>query len=114
MAHNNNEQNLTPFKPGHKPVGAGRPKGTKNTATIIKKFMKAKMRVDKHPITKKPGTLTMQEMMVLAMLKKATNGDARAFDSLIDRIDGKVPQKIQPQIGEGGEGGGGVFLAWLD
>jgi len=104
-----NEGNLIPAKPGEIRNPKGRTKGVKNTATIIKKVLNTKIQLDKHPLTKKFGAkMTVREMITLAMVKAASEGNVTAFNTLIERIDGKVPQKLQADTGETGP----MILCW--
>jgi hypothetical protein len=88
------QSDLIPFKPGQCGNPKGRPKGTRNFSTFINKIMNQKIDViDKK--TGKPIKMTMAEAVVMAQFKQAANGSTRAFNSLIDRAEGKVADKIQ-------------------
>jgi len=79
------------FKPGN--TLGGRPKGVKNAATIINKWLEAKTK-SLNPITQTEEELTQEDIIVLKQLAKARNGDTRAFDTLMDRVFGKAIQSI--------------------
>lgn len=114
MAHPGQE-NLIPIKPGEVRNPNGRPKGSKNYATIIKKAMKTKVKIKEHPLTRKPNAkMTVREMVVFAMIKEAANGNVSAFEKLADREEGKVPQTIRPAGPENPAPGekGMIILCW--
>lgn len=85
--------NLKPVKPGEIRNPKGRGKGNLNTATIIKKFLLSKELLEKDPITGKPCKRTQLEIMTLKMIQEARNGNVQAFNTLLDRVDGKPVQK---------------------
>ena len=45
------------------------------------------------------------------LLSEAATGNVQAIKEVADRLDGKVPQGIS---GEGGEGVKGLLIAWMD
>lgn len=85
--------NLKPVKPGEVRNPAGRGKGNLNTATIIKKFLLSKEAILKDPITGKPSRRTQLEIITLRMIQEARDGNVQAFNTLLDRVDGKPVQK---------------------
>jgi hypothetical protein len=76
-----NEQNLTPFQPGN--PGGGRPKGSLNMSTLVKKLLDDPELADK-VITKKPSwwdnlpNKNLGEAVAIAMAIAAINGESRA------------------------------------
>lgn len=95
------KQNLEPAKPGEVRNPKGKPKGTKNSATIIAKWLKAKeATVD--PITKKQVKLSQLDIIVLQQLTKARKGDTTAFNALLDRMEGKPKQVSELTAPDGG------------
>lgn len=85
--------NLKPIQPGEVRNPHGRGKGRLNTATIIRKFLTAKEKIT-HPITKKVANLSQLEIMILAQVEQARNGNTTAFNALLDRVDGKPTQPL--------------------
>jgi len=83
---------LKPVQPGEVRNPKGRGKGVPNTATIIRKWLAAKEEIN-NPITGKKGRLTQLDIMILAQVKKARDGDVTSFGALLDRMDGKPLQK---------------------
>lgn len=106
-----NPENLIPIKKGEVRNPKGKPKGTKNWSTIIKKAMNTKVNIKEHPLTKKPGVkMTVREMITFAMIKEAAAGNVSAFEKLADREQGKVMQKVEASGSEGGP----IILRWAD
>jgi hypothetical protein len=89
-----NEKNLKPFKPGQSGNPAGRPKGSKNIKTILKKLLASQDIKGEwaNPVAKK-------------LIQKAFNdNDLQALIEIISRIEGKPKQsakclkRIDPHI----------------
>lgn len=78
-------KNLTVPKKGEVRNPKGRPKGSKNVKTILKKFL------DK-PDTEDPN-LSVMEATLLKLIGKARKGDLAALNMLMDRTEGKPVQK---------------------
>lgn len=93
MANERSKQNLRPWKKGEpSPNPKGRPKGSRDRATIIREWLNAEESV-KNPITGKRQRLSQSDIMTLALVKKARNGDIAAFRELMDGAFGKIPDK---------------------
>lgn len=84
---------LTTFEKGNNANPKGRGKGTLNSRTIIRKWLATKEKAE-NPLTKKTHTLTQMDYIVLKQLEGARNGDTRAFKELLDRLEGKSPQRV--------------------
>lgn len=98
-----NQQNIEPhkFKPGQSGNPQGRPKGSLNSKTILKKWLST-MTERKNPITKQIENMPVLEAATLSVIGKALQGDVYAFNSLIDRMEGKPNQRIEATGAEGG------------
>lgn len=94
--------NLKPAKPGEVRNPNGRPKGTPNFKTVLGKWMKIK-EMTVNPITKRTMKLSQQDIVALAMIKEARNGNVQAFVAISDRMDGKPEQKQINAFEEGTE-----------
>jgi len=70
----------------------GKPIGTKNRSTILKKWLKTKITV-KHPETKKDMKVTLEDAIALGILREATKGNVAAFKEINDTMYGKIPDK---------------------
>ena len=77
--------------------GAGRPKGLQNSKTRLKILLEI-LTDKKNPLTGKP--LTAAEMIDFALFKKAAGGDVTAYREIMDRVEGKVIQKSEIDIGQ--------------
>lgn len=93
-------EGLIPFKPGQSGNPAGKKKGTKNTATILRKVWETKME-GKDPKTGRMRKMTVGEMAMYALAQKASKGDVVACREIMDRLDGKVAQPME-HAGAGG------------
>ena len=82
--------------------GAGRPKGSLNTKTILTKILGWKEEVT-NPISGKKYKATQAEIILLKQLEKARKGDLGAFNALLDRFEGKPEQKTVNEFPEGTE-----------
>ena len=84
-----NEENLKPFKKGQSGNPNGRPKGSRNRRTIVRKWLEAKEEI-KNPITGETELVEQSDIMVLGLIKKARKGDVSAFKELMDSGYGKL------------------------
>lgn len=89
-------ENVIPhqIKPGEVKNPKGRPKGSKNRSTIVKKWLETKERVH-NPITNKYQRLSQADIMTLALISKARKGDVLAFKELMDSAYGKIAVKTE-------------------
>ena len=79
------------FKPGQSGNPAGRPKGLRNFSTIIRKALNEKIEIPVEGGGKKK--IRLDQAMVIAQIKTALKGNTKAFNAIIDRVDGKVAEK---------------------
>ena len=75
----------------------GRPKGSKNRSTIARKWLET-IQSAKNPITGEDEKLSQEDLMTLALLKKARNGDVAAYKQLMDSGYGMPTQQIENTI----------------
>jgi hypothetical protein len=73
---------------------AGKPKGTRNRSTIVREWLEVQQSV-KNPITGEQEVLEQQDIMTLALIKKAREGDVNAFRELMDSAHGKQTNQIE-------------------
>jgi len=84
----------TPFKKGQSGNPAGVKKGTLHASTIIRKWLEAKGPI-LNPLTGEEITLSYYDGIVLGQISKALKtGDTAAFNSLVDRLEGKARQSL--------------------
>lgn len=81
------------FKKGQSGNPKGRPKGSKNRSTIVKKWLET-VQKSKNPISGEIEDLSQEDMITLAILKKARTGDVRAYKELMDSLYGSAKETI--------------------
>jgi hypothetical protein len=72
----------------------GRPVGSKNTRTILERFLNLEMK-QKNPFTQEIENMSVLELMNLKQIANALEGDLAAFKEIIDRHEGKVVNKTE-------------------
>lgn len=72
----------------------GRPKGSKNTKTILERFLNLKMK-QKNPFTQETEQMTVLELMNLKQIVNALEGDLAAYKELINRHEGILTAKTE-------------------
>ena len=91
-----NEQNLTPFEKG-KPGGPGRPKGVPNSKTRLLRLLEL-VQIKTNPITGQKEEFTVAEQLDLMVLQKAFKGDLRAYQEILDRLEGRAKQSTELEV----------------
>lgn len=99
-----NEQNLVPFEKG-KPGGPGRPKGVPNSKTRLLRLLEI-VQVQTNPITGNKEEFSVAERLDLMVLQKAFKGDIRAYQEIMDRLEGKAKQSTEVELT------GGINITW--
>ena len=92
-----NEENLRPAQLGEVRNPNGRPKGSKNRSTIAKKWLEVNQSL-KNPLTNETETMSQEDLMTLALIKKAREGDVAAYKALMDSGYGQPLQQIEQTI----------------
>jgi hypothetical protein len=72
----------------------GRPKGSKNRSTIARRWLEVNQSL-KNPITGENETMSQEDLMTLALIKKAREGDVNAYKALMDSGYGAPVQQIE-------------------
>jgi hypothetical protein len=67
----------------------GRPKGSKNRSTILRKWLETKEKI-KNPITGAEEQVTVEDAVILALIGKARKGDVAAIREILDSNYGKL------------------------
>jgi hypothetical protein len=86
--------NLKKFEKGESGNPAGRPKGAKNRSTIAKYWLEVNQNL-KNPLTGESQTMSQEDLMTLALIKKARDGDVNAYKALMDSGYGAPLQQIE-------------------
>tara|TARA_R100001530_G_C4190584_1_gene122049 strand:- start:128 stop:475 length:348 start_codon:yes stop_codon:yes gene_type:complete len=92
-----NEENLIPFKKGQSGNPKGRKKGSKNRSTLAKKWLEVNQKAY-NDITGLEELLTQEDLMTLAQIKKAKDGDVNAYKAIMDSAFGSPVQQIDQTI----------------
>ena len=89
-----NEENLIPYEKGQSGNPKGRPKGSKNRSTVAKKWLQVEQDL-KNPLTSEIETMSQEDLMTLALIKKAREGDTQAYQKLLDSAYGAPVQQVE-------------------
>jgi hypothetical protein len=84
-------ENIDPhkFPKGQSGNPAGRPKGSRNRATIVREWLEVQQEIT-NPITGQKEKLQQQDIITLALIKEAREGNVRAWEALMDSAYGKI------------------------
>ena len=85
---------LKPFDKGESGNPNGRPKGSKNRSTIARQWLEVNQSL-KNPLTGEQETMSQEDLMTLALIKKAREGDVTAYKALMDSGYGAPLQQIE-------------------
>ena len=85
---------LKPFEKGESGNPNGRPKGAKNRSTIARYWLEVNQDL-KNPLTGDTETMSQEDLMTLALIKKAREGDVNAYKALMDSGYGAPVQQIE-------------------
>lgn len=75
----------------------GRPKGSLNRSTIARKWLEVNQSL-KNPLTGENETMSQEDLMTLALIKKAREGDVAAYKALMDSGYGAPLQQVEQTI----------------
>ena len=82
------------FKKGQSGNPNGRPKGSKNRSTIAKKWLEVQ-ESSENPVTNELEDMSQADLMTLALIKKAREGDTQAYQKLMDSAYGQPIQQVE-------------------
>jgi hypothetical protein len=82
------------FKKGESGNPNGRPKGSRNRSTIARRWLEVNQKL-KNPLTSEEETMSQEDLMTLALIKKAREGDVNAYKALMDSGYGAPVQQIE-------------------
>ena len=85
------------FQKGESGNPNGRPKGAKNRSTIAKYWLEVNQKL-KNPLTGTEETMSQEDLMTLALIKKAREGDVNAYKALMDSGYGAPIQQVEQTI----------------
>lgn len=81
------------FKKGQSGNPAGRPKGVPNTKTRLQRILNL-IEEHKNPVTGELEKFTVAELLDMQQVIKARKGDTRAYQILLDRLEGRPQQSV--------------------
>lgn len=90
----NSLKNIKPPKEGEVRNPNGRPKGSINAKTILKKFLSCE-KEGKNPFTGEIESFTVAEILHLKQIERANNGDLASYKEIMDRLEGKTTAIIE-------------------
>ena len=94
----NKEDNLRPnWEKGESGNPNGRPKGSRNRSTIARLWLEVNQSL-KNPLTGEQETMSQEDLMTLALIKKAREGDVNAYKALMDSGYGAPLQQIEQNL----------------
>ena len=73
---------------------SGRPKGSRNRSTIARYWLDVEQKL-KNPLTGSDETMSQEDLMTLAQIKKARDGDTTAYKALMDSTYGAPLQQVE-------------------
>jgi hypothetical protein len=86
-----NEQNLKPFPKGVSGNPAGKPKGVEHSKTRLLRLLQLVTKV-RNPVTGEDEEFTIAEQLDMQIIAKARKGDLKAYQEILDRLEGRAKQ----------------------
>jgi hypothetical protein len=100
-----NEQNLIPAKKGEVRNPNGRPKGVQNSKTRLLRLLELVTKV-RNPVTGEEEEFSIAEQLDMQIIAKARKGDLKAYEIILDRLEGKPKQSTELEVS------GGLNIVW--
>jgi hypothetical protein len=100
-----NEQNLIPAKKGEVRNPNGKPKGVLNSKTRLLRLLELVTKV-RNPVTGEEEDFSIAEQLDMQIIAKARKGDLKAYEILLDRLEGKPKQSTELEVS------GGMNITW--
>ena len=88
-----NEKNLKPFSKENQPKNRGRKPGIPNRATVLKKWLETKTKVEGVS-----GDVSMYDAAAIGLIKAAISGNHKAFQEIQDTLHGKLTDKHELDV----------------
>jgi Family of unknown function (DUF5681) len=100
-----NQQNLTPFPKGVSGNPAGKPKGVEHSKTRLLRLLQLVTKV-RNPVTGEDEEFTIAEQLDMKIIAKAMKSDIRAYQEILDRLEGRAKQTNEIELS------GGLNVVW--
>ena len=97
--------NLVHFEKGQSGNPNGRPKGVPNSKTRLLRLLEI-VQVHTNPITGEKEEFSVAERLDMMVLQKAFKGDLRAYQEILDRLEGRAKQSTEIEVS------GGMTINW--
>ena len=81
------------WKKGQSGNPNGRPKGSRNRSTIARKWLNVKSRA-MNPLSQEEEDMLQEDLITLALIKKARQGDVGASKAVLDSAYGQAKEQI--------------------
>ena len=100
-----NPENLTPFPKGVSGNPAGKPKGVEHSKTRLLRLLQLVTKV-RNPVTGEDEEFTIAEQLDMKIIAKAMKSDIRAYQEILDRLEGRAKQTNEIELS------GGLNVVW--
>ena len=100
-----NEHNLIPAQKGEVRNPNGRPKGVQNSKTRLLRLLELVTKV-RNPVTGEEEDFSIAEQLDMQIIAKARKGDIKAYEIILDRLEGKAKQSTEIEVS------GGMTINW--
>lgn len=100
-----NEHNLIPAKKGEVRNPNGKPKGVQNSKTRLLRLLELVTKV-RNPVTGEEEEFSIAEQLDMQIIAKARKGDLKAYEIILDRLEGKPKQSTELEVS------GGINITW--
>jgi hypothetical protein len=100
-----NEHNLIPAKKGEVRNPNGKPKGVLNSKTRLLRLLELVTKV-RNPVTGEEEEFSIAEQLDMQIIAKARKGDLKAYEIILDRLEGKPKQSTEVEVS------GGINITW--
>ena len=98
-------EHIGQFKKGESGNPNGRPKGVPNSKTRLLRLLEL-VQTKTNPITGDKEEFTVAEQLDMVLINKAIKGDIRAYQEIMDRLEGKAKQSTELEVT------GGINITW--
>lgn len=85
------------FTSDNQPPNRGRKKGSRNRATLLKKWLKVKTEVE-DPATGAIVSGTVEDAVILALISEAKGGSVKAIETILDSVYGRMVENQKLDI----------------
>ena len=100
-----NPENLKPFPKGVSGNPAGKPKGVEHSKTRLVRLLQLVTKV-RNPVTGEDEEFTIAEQLDMKIIAKAMKSDLRAYQEILDRLEGRAKQTNEIELS------GGLQVNW--